>query len=114
MTCRNDQIAKDTETLWPKGKGSGMVRVYYHAGMLRPRQKKRNLTHLVDHVERGKSVCLFIRSRFVVKQIDGYADMGGWRKPMPCCNGRDTGIIPGPKGSRLPSGSLLRENCSKI
>ena len=32
---------------------------------------------------------------------------------MPCCNGRDRGFCPTAKAGRLPSGALLRENCTQ-
>lgn len=41
ISHRNLQIAKDTETLWSKGKGASMIRSYYHAGMSTPRWQSR-------------------------------------------------------------------------
>jgi hypothetical protein len=58
-----------------------------------PPVAKQNLTHPVSHVERGKPVYLSVKwqSKFVVKHTDGHAGMGGWKKQMPFCNGRDKG-----------------------
>jgi hypothetical protein len=44
------------------------------------------------------------------KGICWLSGTGCWRKRMPACNESDTGIVPGPKGSRLPAGAPTRES----
>jgi hypothetical protein len=82
------------------------------------------LTHSVIFPERGKPVSLLCcAGRYVVKYIQWYAGMGGWKKQRPICNRLDRGskfapgesranfhLVPfGRKAAIRPSGRIANE-----
>jgi hypothetical protein len=62
----------------------------YLPQMLRPRRRRRNLTHSGKQAEQGKPDALPL-GRTVARPTDGAAGKGCWRKRRPHCNGVDTG-----------------------
>jgi len=54
---------------------------------------RQSLPHPVTPMKQGKPVCLPLGKR-AVRLADGHAGKGNPRKPMPDCNGRDSGALP--------------------